>query len=175
MPAGTHKVMLRARGLSRLWIDGKVVVRTQPLTGLQWREPITPLPSLVRDGIRWPGYRQQEVIEDWSVEESRVQRVVLETVVGGKRTSADTGELLVAVELQGESQFRLLSHDTLEKYALPLSDQAIAPYAAELEESMRNLISIGVARWHNRKMRIGETTCRSTPQATQKLAGFSSV
>lgn len=138
MPAGNHKVMLRARGLSRLWIDGKVVARTQPLTGSpSGEEPITPLPSLARDGIRWPGYRQQEVIADWAVDVPRLQRVILETMVGGKGHRPDTGELLVAIELQGESQFRLLSSDSLESPSLPLTDQAIIPHAEELEQSMR--------------------------------------
>lgn len=138
VPVGTHKVMLRARGLSRLWIDGKAIVRTQPLTGSpSGEEPITPLPFLVREGIRWPGYRQQEVIADWVVETPAVQRVVLETVVGGKGHRPDTGELLVAIELQGENQFRLLSGNPLESYSLPLTDLAIAPHAADLEESLR--------------------------------------
>jgi hypothetical protein len=45
LPAGNHKLLLRARGLSRLWRDQAVIARTNPLAGSpSGEEPITPLP-----------------------------------------------------------------------------------------------------------------------------------
>jgi hypothetical protein len=85
LPAGNHKLLLRARGLSRLWRDQAVIARTNPLAGSpSGEEPITPLPEAVREGIRLPGYRQQEVIVDLKVAQPGTERFILETIVGVK-------------------------------------------------------------------------------------------
>jgi mono/diheme cytochrome c family protein len=138
LPVGNHKLLLRTRGLSRLWINGQVVARTQPLTGSpSGEEPITPLPVPLRNGIRLPGYRQQEAVVDWTVSQPGVSRVVLETIVGGKGHRPDTGELVVAIELEGTNQFRLLSCEPIDGTLVPLTDSAIEPHAKQGEEAMR--------------------------------------
>lgn len=138
LPAGKHKLLLRARGLTRLWENGNLLARTGPLTGSpSGEEPMTPLPELARDGIRWPGYRQQEMMVEWPVELPGVHRVILETMVGGKGHRPDTGELLVAVELEGTDQFRLLSPDPVDGVVVPLTDAEVEPFAQETEGAMR--------------------------------------
>jgi hypothetical protein len=137
LPKGNHKLLLRARGLSRLWFNGNLLARTQALTGSpSGEEPITPLPTPVRPGIRWPGYRQQEVIVEFPIEQAGSQRVVLETMVGGKGHRPDTGEVLVAIELEGSQQFQLLSCDPLEGTNILLTDSAIEPYKKKVEATM---------------------------------------
>lgn len=138
LPAGNHKLLLRARGLSRLWRDQAVIARTNPLAGSpSGEEPITPLPEAVREGIRLPGYRQQEVIVDLKVAQPGTERFILETIVGGKGHRPDTGELVVAIELEGTTQFRLLSGDPQNGLVVPLIDDCVEPCLKEVEEEMR--------------------------------------
>jgi hypothetical protein len=66
---------------------------------------LLPCPEAVREGIRLPGYRQQEVIVDLKVAQPGTERFILETIVGGKGHRPDTGELVVAIELEGTTQF----------------------------------------------------------------------
>ena len=137
LPNGKHKVLVRARGLSRLWANGELLARCSPLTGSpSGEEPITPLPQLVRDNIRWPGYRQQEVLVDWNVASAGLQRIVLETMVGGKGHRADTGEIVVAIELEGTSQFRLLSTDPANNDLYLLQDESIEPLLSQINQRL---------------------------------------
>lgn len=138
LPAGNHKILVRARGLSRLWCNQTLIARTQPLTGSpSGEEPITPLPEAVREGVRLPGYRQQEVIVDLNISDPGIQRFILETMVGGKGHRPDTGELLVAIELEGTSQFRLLSSDPLHGIQIPLIDDCVEPYLKDVQQKMQ--------------------------------------
>jgi hypothetical protein len=137
IPEGKHKVMVRARGLSRLWANGELLARCNPLTGSpSGEEPITPLPQLARDNIRWPGYRQQEVVSDWNVASAGVHRIVLETMVGGKGHRPDTGELVVAIELEGTNQFRLLSPHLLSDDFYLLQDDSVEPLLSQINQTL---------------------------------------
>ena len=108
-PEGKHTLLLRARGLSRLWIDGSLIARTGPLTGSpSGEEPITPLPTPLRPGIRLPSYRQQEVTGNLTVTTAGKKQVILETILGGKDFRPEPGELVVAIEPEGSSQFQVL-------------------------------------------------------------------
>jgi len=174
LPKGNHKLLLRARGLSRLWCNGKLLARTQALTGSpSGEEPITPLPTAVRPGIRWTGYRQQEVIAECTLERAGSQRVVLETIVGGKGHRPDTGELLVAIELEGHQQFQLLSGDPTDGTNVLLTDAAIEPYKKKVEAKMerfdlerrRSLASSQNEYWSGRHAKAQRI-------ATEKLAAL---
>ena len=56
LPPGEQRLMLRARGLGRLWVDGKVVARTDAFPRLRadGQHPITPLAKPPHPGLRNP-------------------------------------------------------------------------------------------------------------------------
>jgi len=89
LPAGKLQFLLRARGLSRLWVDGVAVARTeadtkQPPDG---EEPMTPVAEPPLPGLRTHGYHMQEVfavLAEADEDQLRRRRVVLELIVGGK-------------------------------------------------------------------------------------------
>lgn len=158
LPVGTHRLMLRARAMSRLWIDGKVVARTEPITKRppDGEEPVTPVAEAPLEGVRPHGYRQQEVFGEFTVEpmvnpsesnkdsdgankdrslepDTRRCRVVVELVVGGKGHRTETGEVCVAMLSADGTSYELLGTDS---QRLPLTDAAIEPALASIEASL---------------------------------------
>jgi hypothetical protein len=128
LPPGESTWLLRARGLSRLWVDGQLVAQCGPLTGSpSGEEPITPLPKAIAPGVRMPGYRQQEATGKLERSEAGYVRVVLETIVGGKSFRPEPGEMLVAMRTAGSDSFQLL---TPSEATIPLTDSAIEPLLA---------------------------------------------
>ena len=123
---GTHQFLLRARALGRLWVDGQLVARTEPILKQppNGEEPITPPAQPPLPGLRVAGYHQQEVTgmvtigpaselpRETAPDEAsgpapatpaadpsptrRLVRVVLELIVGGKNLRTETGEICVA-------------------------------------------------------------------------------
>ncbi len=88
--AGTHRLLMRTRGLSRLWVDGKIVARSKPIPGSpSGEEPMTPVAEPPLPGLRIAEHRQQEVIGEFHVEQPKRCRVILETLVGGKAYRTD--------------------------------------------------------------------------------------
>jgi len=159
LPPGERRFLVRSRALSRLWVDGVLVTRTEALTKLppNGEEPVTPVAQPPLPGLRAHGYHQQEVFGEAIIAEtnngqSRRCRVVLEMVVGGKSHRTETGEVTVAVQTEdGESytvlrpfvgQAGSLSHeekvDKLEAYPteLPLTDLAAEGVLARIESSL---------------------------------------
>jgi hypothetical protein len=63
LPEGSHRLMLRTRGLARLWVDGKLIAETKPAVGNGENgfDPLTPLAEPPHPGVRVKGYNQQEV------------------------------------------------------------------------------------------------------------------
>ncbi|MCA9205895.1 MAG: DUF1549 domain-containing protein, partial [Planctomycetales bacterium] len=151
LPPGTHRFLMRGRALGRLWINGKVVARTQPITGRppDGEERIIPIAEPPLAGVRVHGYRQQEVFGEATIEprDSGKSRVVLELVVGGKGHRTETGEVCVAMlSADGKSynvlvgQAFCLSKNTENRLeacsTLPLTDAAIEPALSDMEESL---------------------------------------
>ena len=111
LPAGKHSVLARVRGLSRLWVDGKVIGRSGPLKGSpSGEEPITPVAKAPHPRARVAEHRQQEVVATLQLESPSTCRVVLETIVGGKQFRADPGETLLAFLDEKAGQYRLLGN-----------------------------------------------------------------
>ena len=134
-PAGEHRILLRARGLGRLWIDGKLVAETKPITKQppNGEEPITPIVVPPAPGARPAGYHQQEVFGQVQFESDGPRRVVLELAVGGKSLRTETGELLVARAI-GDDAFEVLGADAA---SLPLIDPAVEAALSDMEASLR--------------------------------------
>lgn len=137
LPAGDHRLLLRARGLGRLWVDGKLIAATKPLTYQppNGEEPITPIAQPLAPGVRLAGYHQQEVFGQVSVATSGAHRVVLELVVGGKSQRTETGELLVGLETT-DGSFQVLRNGA---GPLPLTDAAVEAAIDDIEASLSKL------------------------------------
>ncbi|MCA9155679.1 MAG: DUF1549 domain-containing protein, partial [Planctomycetales bacterium] len=151
LPPGTHRFLMRGRALGRLWINGKVVARTQPITGRppDGEERIIPIAEPPLAGARVHGYRQQEVFGEATIEprDSGKSRVVLELVVGGKGHRTETGEVCVAMLAADGKSYNVLvgqayclsknAENRLEPCStLPLTDAAIEPVLLDMEESL---------------------------------------
>src|SRR5690606_7062332 len=129
----------------RLWVDGQLVTKTEPITSRppDGEERMLPVPDPPLPGARLPGYRQQEVIgkaairpQDGSPESHdsmRRCRVVLELVVGGSGHRTETGEVCVAMLAEDGDFYEVLGADT---QRLPLTDAAVEPALERIEMSL---------------------------------------
>lgn len=144
LPPGKHRFLLRARALSRLWVDGKVIARTEAITKQppNGEEPVTPVARPPLPGVRLPGYHQQEVFGETTIAKPDNSdkhsigetRVILEMIIGGQNLRAETGEICVAIlSNDGKSYLTLRPTETQE---LPLTDAAIEPELARIEASL---------------------------------------
>lgn len=158
LPPGPNRILLRARGLSRLWVDGKVVLRTKPVSGsTDGHNPVKPILPPPLPGLRSAGYEMQEVIGEATVRSDQC-RVILESIVGGKGFRAEPGELTVAVQSADGTTFHLLQPANAETSAVPLTNNAIeerlTQFAAALGEyddnSRRSLASQQDPFWTRR-------------------------
>ena len=137
LPSGKQKLLLRARALGRLWIDGQLVARTKPITKQppNGEEPITPLVKPLRPGMRVPGYHQQQVVFDVELDPSReTHRVVLELAVGGKQLRTETGECCLAIDPGEGKPFEVL---TARGERLPLTNASLEPVLSRYERAAR--------------------------------------
>lgn len=137
LPAGTHRFLLRARSQSRLWINGKIVARTEPVTirPPDGEEPVTPVAEAPLDGVRIDGYHQQEAFGEATIEPDITgkSRVVLELVVGGKGHRTETGEVCVAMLSADGKSYEVLGAGS---NRLPLTDAAVEPVLSSMEKSL---------------------------------------
>ncbi len=112
-PAGKHRILLRARGASRLFIDGRQLLTTPFVPKIS--DGHAPIPTDYLDlgpdfRFKPPGNR-----EKWTTFESKgsTHRIVLETIVGGKRGGGimkqDLGETVAAVSFAGSESFHLIA------------------------------------------------------------------
>ena len=136
LPPGKQRILLRARALGRLWIDGKLVARTaavtkQPPNG---EEPVTPVRKPPLPGLRRAGYHQQELFGDVTVAKGKTSRVVLELVVGGSKLRPETGEFCIAIKSADGKSYSVLRPGR--RPSLPLTDAAIEPVLADIEDSL---------------------------------------
>ena len=137
LPAGTHRVLLRARGLTRLWLDGKLIASTKPHTGDSGgHDPVKPVPAPPLPGLRVVGFGLQETIVEVEVAAGQPGRVVLETLVGGRRYRPDPGELTVAVATPDGRSFNVLQSGGAAAEPVPLTDAAFAASLTRIDASL---------------------------------------
>ena len=137
LPPGHQRFLVRARGLSRLWVNGRLVARTVSRAKLppDGEEEIIPVTEPPLPGARPAGYWQQEVFGEGDVPESGKCRVILEILVGGAKHRAETGELCVAVQAAEGAPLTIVlpaGRNTL----LPLTDAAVQIELAQLERNL---------------------------------------
>ncbi len=158
LPPGRHRLLLRARGLARLWVDGHVVARTTANTKSppDGEEPVTPVAQPPLPGLRPHGYHQQEVTAELEVPEGEVAktRVVLECVAGGTNLRTETGEVCIAVQWAGEPTYRLLQP---EGAGVVLSDQQVWPVLDRTEQLLAEEDDRARARLRPLTMRSGSS------------------
>ncbi len=133
---GRQRFLIRARGLSRLWVNGEVVARTEANTKSppDGEEPVIPVATPSKAGMRAAGYQQSEAVGEAEIPSDGRCRVVFETVVGSKIFRPQTGELCVAVGSPDGESFTLLSAAGIAPDAL--TDEHVVPLIAELEEAL---------------------------------------
>lgn len=143
LPAGRHRLLLRSRGQARLWVNGAVVLENPFVQGKQYARAIDGfLPLEEQDGTLDlgpgfrrvpPGNREALGVVEFS---GQPTTVILETLIGqhmpnGKSTSPvrpELGETVVAVALEGTSDWRLLSPSNRQ---VPYTDAGWEAYTAE--------------------------------------------
>lgn len=141
LPSGDQRLLVRVRGMSRLWVDGQLVAQTDAVTARppDGEEPITPLAQPPLPGVRPHGYRQQEVIGDVELPDRddgslNRCRVVLEVVVGGKDKRTETGEVCVARLADDGRTYQLLCPAPAQP--IPLADAAVQPALERIETTL---------------------------------------
>ncbi|MFN3152538.1 DUF1553 domain-containing protein [Bremerella sp.] len=140
LPKGEHTLLLRARSMSRVWVDGKLIAKTVPLSGSpDGEEPITPVSEPPAAGHRPKWHRCQEVKETVSIEKPGPVRIVVEAVAGGKRFRPEPGELTLAISTDGEETFSVLRPVNLAGDLLPLTDSAVEAELARITDSIKRL------------------------------------
>ncbi len=136
LPEGKHRFLLRTRGLSRLWVNGKVIARGDKMLGSpSGEEPMTPVPVPPLANLRRAEHRQQEVFAEAVVGADGKCRVILETLVGGKNFRADPGETCVAIETDQGKMFDVLT--AAESKRISLTNEAFNAALAFQELEMR--------------------------------------
>ncbi|HUR57294.1 MAG TPA: DUF1553 domain-containing protein [Opitutaceae bacterium] len=137
LPPGSHRVVLRARGLSRLWVDGKVVATTRAHKGDSGgHDPVKPVPEPPAPGLRPVGFGMQEVASFVVGKPGAPMRFVLESLVGGKRYRADSGEMTVAVSTPDGNSFIVLQPAGAETKPTVLDDVEIPQALSRIEASL---------------------------------------
>ncbi|WP_149494754.1 DUF1553 domain-containing protein [Roseiconus lacunae] len=140
---GQQQFLIRARGQSRLWVDGKLVARTdasnrKPPDG---EEPVAPLPKPPIAGTRPHRYGQQESIGQVMIEAAGEDsdepikrcRVVFEVIVGGNARRTETGEICVAVLSPDGNRYSILAPAS---ERVPLTDAAVKPELRSIESAL---------------------------------------
>ena len=140
LPPGRHRLLLRTRGLSRLWVDGAIVARTKPHQGSpSGEELITPVAEPPLPELRPAEHRAQEVFAEIEVGNSGTSRIVLEAMAGGKKFRAETGELCLAVQTSDGKSYTLVQPSFASSPAVPLTDTAVDAALNRIEASLTSL------------------------------------
>lgn len=140
LPAGEHRFLVRARSLSRLWIDGKLVAHTKTVRSRGGNlEAVVPIPDPLVPGARLLPFPQQEAFTSFEIPASeqggpRTARVVLEVVVGGNGDRTESGEVSVAIQPQSEGALWVLQPDA--SSPMMFSDESVEPVLQRFESNL---------------------------------------
>jgi len=174
LPSGTHRFLVRVRSLSRLWIDGKLVTRTNTVRNRSGNlESIVPIPEPLVPGARLLPFPQQESFVEYELpqqqrEGARRMRVVLEVMVGGNGDRTESGEICVAVQPGGEGPLLVLRADAS---PLLLTDAAVEPelrkfdsVLVEFEDAKRREAAASQDMFWEERHRIARETIKRPKQ-----------
>ncbi len=137
LPPGKHRLLLRARGLSRLWFDGVKVAETKPhRNDSGGYDPIPPPPEPPLPGLRPVAFGVQEVLADLEVKPGASGRLVVENLVGGRRYRAEPGEFTVAVLSPDGRMYHVLQAAGARAEPVALTDAAVERALGAVEQRL---------------------------------------
>lgn len=146
LPAGEYRILLRARQLGRLWVNGQQV--TQTTVNKRRRinlEPIVPIPKEIVPDARVTPFAQQDVVGTFTIDDkvnsagaqaagTTRARIVLELIVGGKQQRTETGEVCVAIAPADQPWFDVLRPSGQPN--LPLTNAQVIPALSAIEADL---------------------------------------
>ena len=140
---GEHTFMVRARALGRLWVNGKLIARTEPRTKSppSGEEPMTPWAKPPIKGMRTNGYRMQEVFGKATIKDTTAPtRVIFEVILGGKDARVESGEVSVSLLNDSQSMYSILVPKDNSHHSKPIAliDTLVDPLLANIHQSLTN-------------------------------------
>lgn len=136
LPAGGHRVLLRGRGATRLWVNGSLLGSTRfAVFRGDGHTPMAPIPEPVVHGARRVQFGDAEQVFTLTTN-GGVHELVFDVLAGSKNMRAETGEALAAIQLHGTGPFVILSPGSA---GVPLTDEAWPSFATACEESLSKL------------------------------------
>lgn len=124
VPAGPHRLILRAKGAARLLVDGKLVTQTGPIQpNSAGHEPVPDPPALEDARWREVAAGDQERVVAWE-SDGQAHEVELRAILGARKLRPEPGEMSVSVVapgglpvLVGGTPNRTLTPDGWDAYA----------------------------------------------------------
>lgn len=142
LPPGTHRILLRGRSASRLYVDGKQVLSLPFMTGDSGGHGHVAEQAKYLDlgpDFRFAPPGTQEIAGE-IVSTGKEQLVVVEQIIGGplgkSKHRPETGEMVVAISMQGSTAWDLLSPGERE---VAYTDAGWAAYRAERETRLAQI------------------------------------
>lgn len=140
LPAGEHQMLVRSRGVSRVWLGDEVIARIGVRKiGGNAHQPVLPLPDAPLPGHRLVGFGDQETVVSFTVPTAGVYPIVFESIVGSAKIRVEPGETLLAICTSGDDAFKLVHDHATASPAIPVTDDAIE-YANSRIESRLDLL-----------------------------------
>ena len=132
LPAGRHSLLVRSRGLSRVWIDGKEVLATsaQRKYGGAHQE-VPEIPEVPLPGMRPAAMSDGEALCEFD-SDGKVHRVRWDMLVGGPAFRREFGENCIAVSHDG-NMFHLAGSGP----SFPLTDQGWQAFRVDADNTVR--------------------------------------
>ncbi len=184
LPAGKHRLLLRGRGLTRLYIDGKELLETPPrVTDSGGHTPLAEQDDYLNLGpdFRFAPPGNREVWREFKTAGGE-HFIILETMLGnlkGKlKQRPEFGETVAAISLEGSESWSLLSPG---KRRVPYTDAGWAAYEAERREWLAGVNAKARAErraanadyWNRRRAAAKEWLARTDKVSPPKLpAGY---
>lgn len=134
LPTGEVELLLRSPGLSRVWLNGEVVLSTPPRRlNLDAHQPwVVYKPDM--PWLRVPRVGDNEVRQKVTLNDSHVE-LILESQVGSATTRCELGETLVAYRT-GDQMFSLIGPGS---ESVQLVDQEFEAYRNAVENDLARL------------------------------------
>lgn len=135
---GKQRLMVRGRGLGRLWVNGKLIATTKALKGsTDGHEPVKPLVDAPAPGVRPVCFGNEEVFADIEVGADGKCHVIYEMMCGGKKFRSEPGETCLAIQTADGKSYALVQPGA--KTPAPLTDETWEAVAARAEKSLSQL------------------------------------
>jgi hypothetical protein len=174
LPAGNHRLLLRGRGASRLYVDGRMILSTPfPPPSSDGHHPIPTDYLDLGPDFRFAPPGNRERWTDWETAGGE-HLVVLETLVGSltgnRKRRPELGETVVAISREGETNWKLLSPG---ERKVPYTDEGWAAYEqerriylAQLNAERRKKLRGEHAAYGQKRRNVAKAWLNSTPEIT---------